>query len=439
MTSGLQAMRHGRFKNSLAASGGLFNTNAVRPRILCALFISGGLLAATTPEPRIEVCPVPSDPISLHLIRPNAEDSIRAGTWYQKAKTQAEWQGLLQNSDPEVKACAEFLLQNLPVADLGSIKPKFLQENIQLALQARHAQPWATNVPWEVFLNDVLPYACLDEDREDWRSDFTTRFGNLVKNASSLEQAAKIINQAIEKNVGVKYSTRRRAANQSPHDSMRQGVASCSGLSILLCDALRSVGIPARIAGVPTWATINGNHNWVEVWLGPTNDTNDPWHITEYNPDAKGWDHAWFMDRVANANPMRPETWIYASSWQRTNLAFPLVWDLNSRQVYGINRTSAYLKLVGGHRQTIPEDQCLISVRTYDKNHRVTASVNLAQESNPTLATPLQTKGEEKDLNDVAQFTVPAKAGQVTLQWGDLKKTVTPEGGKEIVIELQRP
>ena len=57
---------------------------------------------------------------------------------------------------------------------------------------------------------------------------------------------------------------------------MRQGMASCTGLSILLVDALRSVGIPARFAGTASWHDDRGNHSWTEVRL------DDGWHFTEF-------------------------------------------------------------------------------------------------------------------------------------------------------------
>jgi hypothetical protein len=44
------------------------------------------------------------------------------------------------------------------------------------------------------------------------------------------------------------------------------GAASCTGMSTLLVDALRSQGIPARAAGTPRWNNpAGGNHVWVEV------------------------------------------------------------------------------------------------------------------------------------------------------------------------------
>ena len=326
-----------------------------------------------------------------------------------------------------------------------------IAENIRLALEARHRFPWAQQVPWPIFLNDVLPYACLDEARDPWRADFLKRFGDMVKDEPSRDAAAKLINKKIQDEVGVKYSTRRRAANQSPPDSMRQGLASCSGLSILLCDAFRSVGIPARIAGVPTWVTVNGNHNWVEVWLGtdgaPKHDSEVTpmlslqwqagWRVTEYNPDAKGWDHAWFMERAAAADPAKQETWIYASTWTQTGLTFPMVWNLASRQVHGLDRTAAYHGLAGGHRQAIAADRCLISVRATRAGQRVAATVALVQPGQPDRS--VVTRGEDKDLNDIARIEVPAGPGRVELRVGDVTVVAVPAGGKEVVVELVLP
>jgi hypothetical protein len=403
------------------------------------IILSSATMAMGAPLLMPPTCPIPDEKIPLGAPTADPATLQAAASWFASLEKNPTWQPLLQHPDAEYRDCAIFLLRHLPAQDRQTLRPEFLLENIQLALQARHAQPWATTVPWAIFLNDVLPYACLDETREPWRKDFVQRFGTMVKNANSLEAAAKLINQNIEKTLGVKYNTRRRAPNQSPFESMQQGMASCSGLSILLCDALRSVGIPARIAGVPTWATINGNHNWVEVWLG-SDDATQPesgWHFTEYNPDGQGWDHAWFMDRVANANPAQPATWIYASSWQPAAYAFPLVWDLKAKTVYGVNRTAAYLQLVGGHHPTIAADQCLVSIRAMHAGKRVATEVTAVQAQQPSRK--ITTRGEDKDLNDIVQLSVPANAGPLTLQANDTHQTIQPQGGKEIIVELVLP
>jgi hypothetical protein len=50
-----------------------------------------------------------------------------------------------------------FLETHRPQRD-ANLNELFLQRNVDLALAARAASPWARQVPWELFLNSVLPY-----------------------------------------------------------------------------------------------------------------------------------------------------------------------------------------------------------------------------------------------------------------------------------------
>ena len=72
-------------------------------------------------------------------------------------------------------------------------------------------------------------------------------------------------------------------------------MASCTGLSILLIDACRAVGVPARFVGTPLWSDGSGNHSWVEVW-------DDGWHFTgAAEPTGDALNKAWFTGRAAQA------------------------------------------------------------------------------------------------------------------------------------------
>ena len=76
---------------------------------------------------------------------------------------------------------------------------------------------------------------------------------------------------------------------------MESGRATCTGLSIILTDACRAVGIPARAVGTPMWSNGRGNHTWVEIW-------DNGWHFLgadEY--DAKGLNHGWFTGDASQA------------------------------------------------------------------------------------------------------------------------------------------
>ena len=63
----------------------------------------------------------------------------------------------------------QFLVENMPARDLSTLSAAFLLEHITLAYSALEEAPWRRDIPRELFLNDVLPYASVTERREPWR------------------------------------------------------------------------------------------------------------------------------------------------------------------------------------------------------------------------------------------------------------------------------
>ena len=192
---------------------------------------------------------------------------------------------------------ARFLVEHMPPPDKVTLRAAFLTENLDLAMKARAEFPWSKDVPEEIFLNDVLPYAVFDEPRDPWRADFMAKAAPLVKDAKTASEAAQILNRDFFKLINTHYHTERKRTNQSPKESIEQGRATCTGLSIILVDACRAVGIPARAVGTPMWWNKSGNHTWVEIW-------DEGWHFMgadEY--DAKGLNHGWFTDHASGHTP----------------------------------------------------------------------------------------------------------------------------------------
>jgi hypothetical protein len=171
--------------------------------------------------------------------------------------------------------------------------------------------PWGKDVPEEIFFNDVLPYASLDEARDPWRAKFYEMFRPLVADAPNATVALERIHARITPTLGVQYNTKRRAPNQGPFESMERKMATCTGLSILLTDVARAVCIPARIVGIAEWTTKQGNHNWNEVWLPERR----AWVATEYDRDQHGLDRGWYLADAARAIPGSLWHGIYATSW----------------------------------------------------------------------------------------------------------------------------
>lgn len=314
----------------------------------------------------------------------------------------------------------EFLIAHMPDSDVAGLKPDYLRENVALAFKARAEFPWGEAVPMEVFLNDVVPYATLDESRDDWRADFIERFRKHVAEAKDHREAIRMITHSVKDETGVIYSTERRAANQGPRESMELKLASCTGLSIILVNALRSVGLPARIAGTAMWTTKRGNHNWVEVWVPDTGT----WHFTEYYPDDAGLDHGWFTADAARGIPGSRAHAIFATSWAKTGATFPLVWNMRDGSVPAIDVTGHYLEV--GKDSLLGIGECELRIDAVDadgKRLAVAIEVRQADVLVETGSTPEPTA-------DMNQFlTIKVKQGQV------YQVVVPGEGPRPIAVE----
>lgn len=213
----------------------------------------------------------------------------------------------------------EYLLDNMPTSDRDTMSLDLLAENVRYANIARDRFTWARELPEDVYLNDVLPYFVVDEVRDSWRKELYELFAPVVDTCTTMESAIRAVNGNIPRLTGVDYNTLREKTNQSPRESMRQGMASCTGLSILLVDALRAVGIPARFVGTLSWHDHRGNHSWTEVWL------DGEWRVTEYYLPSK-LDHLWFMPDASKAKADDRLYAIYATRFGKADDWFPMIW-----------------------------------------------------------------------------------------------------------------
>ncbi|MEE1168429.1 MAG: transglutaminase-like domain-containing protein, partial [Alistipes sp.] len=220
---------------------------------------------------------------------------------------------------------AAYLLTNMYVEDLKNMDLALLRENLEYASIAREKYEWAKSLPEEVYLQDVLPYHVVDEVRDAWRKELYEMFSPAVDTCKTMYDAVCAVNANIPRLTGVDYNTKREKTNQSPRESMRQGMASCTGLAILLVDAYRAVGIPARFAGTASWHDNRGNHSWTEVWL------DGQWRVTEYYFPSQ-LDHLWFMADASKAKADDRNYAIYATRFGKADDWFPMVWADESEE-----------------------------------------------------------------------------------------------------------
>lgn len=339
----------------------------------------------------------------------------------------------IESAPEDQQEALAYLYAYMPKADFDTLSTALIAENVAYAYKAREIYPWAKEVPEEVFFNDVLPYAVMDETREDWRSSFFDMLSPVLANTTDMFAAVDTINKVLKDLVQVEYNTKRNKPNQSPKESMDIHMASCSGLSILLTDALRAVGIPSRIAGTPMWITKEGNHNWNEVWV------NGEWYLIEYYPAPLN--EAWFLPRCAAFEGQNdPAHQVYATTFKPySEQHFPMVWNEEDYSIPGVNVTDRYVALykkqesqkaslqnggvkviVRGFRKggnpDISADRVIIDVLVYDvKGNQVAEG---------------KTRGGNADMNDYLVFDLPANESY-TLVYGSEKQQLRTDADEK--------
>ncbi|TAJ12820.1 transglutaminase domain-containing protein [Marinilabiliaceae bacterium JC017] len=331
-----------------------------------------------------------------------------------------------------------FLIAYMPQRDRETLSADFLLENVAYAYKARESFAWAKAVPNAVFLNEVLPYVSLNERRDNWRKDFFNRFSKYVAGCTTMQAAIDSVNKNIRDEVEVDYNTKREKPDQSPYESMRQNMASCSGLSILLTDAFRAVGIPSRLAGTPNWHDNRGNHNWNEVWI------DGEWYFTEYYPS--GLNKSWFLADAGKADANDAEHAIYASSFKPTDVCFPLVWDEAIKYVPAENVTDRYVRIYKAEEKAkeLAANSVLVKVLMFREqvcsiqgDDRVAANVDVFQGSDQVGGG--RTSGPTQDMNDVLEFKLEKNKAYKLKYMGEggaLKEVGFTTGDKLMELKL---
>lgn len=263
-------------------------------------------------------------------------DPVVAAVCARAGENAGELRNAWQSVPDGDRAALRFLFEHLPAADAQTLTSAFLLEDVQLAGEARRQVPWGKALPDDLFLGFVVPYALADEPREPWRRDLAARFLPRVRDCANAGAAALRLNSLVFAELGVHYATSRQRALQAPSESIAQGKATCTGLSILLAAACRACCVPARLVSVQ-WPHKNGNHTWVEVFDGAA------WRFVGADePDPMGFDRAWFVgDAATAAAAADPAQRPWAVSFAATGARFRPGWG-TAGDLHGIDVAARY-------------------------------------------------------------------------------------------------
>ena len=343
----------------------------------------------------------------------------------------------------------EFLIVNMLDVDRDEMSLDLLKENVEYATLVREKYEWAKALPKEVYQHDVLPFHVVDEVRDAWRKELYEMFAPAVDTCKTMYDAVCAVNANIPLLTGVHYNTKREKTNQSPRESMRQGMASCTGLAILLVDAYRAVGIPARFAGTASWHDNRGNHSWTEVWL------DGEWRVTEYYFPSQ-LDHLWFMADASKAKTDDRTYAIYATRFGKAQDWFPMVWadgDVEGRPIEELphtvgaeNVTERYIALAYEQytRHIEAGTHTFIKIAGYKERgktehseDRVAMGVDIFR-GTEQMGGGL-TANELRDMNDMFSVLVP-KNTEYELRYynakGELQTQKVELGEEEVTVQI---
>ena len=343
----------------------------------------------------------------------------------------------------------EFLIVNMLDADRDEMSLDLLKENVEYATLVRDKYEWAKALPKEVYQHDVLPFHVVDEVRDAWRKELYEMFAPAVDTCKTMYDAVCAVNANIPQLTGVHYNTKREKTNQSPRESMRQGMASCTGLAILLVDAYRAVGIPARFAGTASWHDNRGNHSWTEVWL------DGEWRVTEYYFPSQ-LDHLWFMADASKAKADDRTYAIYATRFGKAQDWFPMVWADGDKEDCAIedlphtigaeNVTERYIALAYEQytRHIEAGTHTFIKIAGYKERGKTEHSEDRVAMGVDVFRGTEQmggglTANELRDMNDMFSVLVP-KNTEYELRYynaeGELQTEKVQLGEEEVVVEI---
>ncbi len=256
---------------------------------------------------------------------------------------------------------------------------------------------WGEEIPEAVRAAALVPDLVLDEEPCDWRPAVAGIFVPAVKDCKRAREAVLAIAENIGELTGVYYSMERSKPCMNALEALKEKKVSCTGQSVLLTCALRSVGIPARAVGVWTWNHVRGNHTWVEAYF------EGGWHMVEFN--EKDFNTPWVMEAIGMLEPgstKLPQLVLARSvgTAAENELPFPTPWNMEAK-LAAEDVTERYTALARDWyaQNGVPADRQKLMVDVQPRSDKPRALL-LEDEAGKELArTPLPTT---KD--DVRQF-----------------------------------
>lgn len=154
--------------------------------------------------------------------------------------------------------------------DLEAIKGDFLIEDIEVAFAAWREDPWAKKIPFEVFLETILPYRGSEEPLVPWRRACRERLKGVYRSldTETPEKACRAVLAAASKWIGFDEIYYLHPTDQGYDEMCRTKLGRCEDISNMMLYAARASSTLCATDYTPAWADRDNNHAWEVVLDG---------------------------------------------------------------------------------------------------------------------------------------------------------------------------
>lgn len=158
---------------------------------------------------------------------------------------------------------------------------KYLKDNIEQAFLSSRINK--NKIPFNIFLEYVLPHNIANENLENWRTLVLRDFSSLqdtIENLSIKESVSRINN---ELKTFFRFSNGELSSVKlNWTDLKRIGKGDCWSMAKIAVFSCRAFGLPVTIDFTPGWANINGSHAWNSLVINDSSSI--PFMGAEANP-----------------------------------------------------------------------------------------------------------------------------------------------------------
>lgn len=157
-----------------------------------------------------------------------------------------------------------YLINEMPHLDRLEMTKATLLEHVREADEARKGT-FAKALPESLYREHLLTYRLDEEPCEAWRKPLRERFAPIVSKARGPLEAAKLVNRWVAKNIE-RCEPRYFGPEQSPRTTLTRKKGTQAKIAVLTTAALRSVGLPCRMATLSGRDRDDPLYSWLEIY-----------------------------------------------------------------------------------------------------------------------------------------------------------------------------